>query len=266
MTLVTRRLLWGLLALLLAGTVAQGMAHAEAGPFWHHRANAKEGAGSKIEEKSPEKFSGGGGEQKLTGKIAGTSIEIVTKSQQVKGVLYNTKLQGQSKFVMAFHEPTLSKPELKGCEVKIGENNTVKVSLHLSWKWNGESKQLEENPQKRQKPDGIVTATEIAEGATAIPKGAFTTITLKGGGCGVLAGSFKVEGSATAKKFVPSNLEEWTTVFKLNYGEGNLKQHFWNGKGSIGGETGLLFAGSEADLVGEGTLTAEKQEVAAFEK
>jgi hypothetical protein len=266
MTRGMRCLLGGLLALLLAASVAPGAAFAEAGPFWHHREKGAEGKGEKIEEKSPESFSGEGGQQKLKGTIAGVSIEIVTKSQQVKGIIYNNELQGQSKFMMTFHEPMLTKPALKECKVKIGENNSAHAFMHLSWKWNGETKQLLENPQKGQKPDGIVLGTEIAPGATAIPKGEFTRITLSGAGCGVIVGKFAVAGSATAIRFAPSNVEEWTRTIKLTYGEGKLRQHFWNGKESIGGETGLLFAGNEADLSGEGTLETTKQEVAAFEK
>jgi hypothetical protein len=267
MTRGTRCLTGGLLALLLAALMAPAAAFAEAGPFWHHRNISKEGAGEKIEEKAPESFGGEGGEQKLKGTIAGVSIEITTKSQQVKGIIYNNALQGQSKFVMTFHEPTLTKPSLKECKIKIGENNSAHAFMHLSWKWNGQTKQLGESPQRKvQKPDGIVVGTEITSGATAIPKGEFTKITLSGSGCGVIAGSFPVEGSATAIRFAPANLEEWTRVIKLTYGEGKLHQHFWNGKESIGGETGLLFAGNPADLSGEGTLETPKQEVAAFEK
>lgn len=261
----TRSLPLGLLTLLLVAVAAQGTAYAEPGPFFHHRLTGAEGPGTKIEEKSPENFSGEGGEQRLKGSIAGTPIEIVTKSQQVKGFLYNTSLQGQAKTLMIFHEPRLAKPELAGCEVKIGTNNTVKFRVYLTWKWNGTKEQLLANPQRKvQGFDGIVIDKEIAAGATELPKGQFTTVTLTK--CGVIGGTFSVAGSATAPKLVPATLEEWKKELKLAYAEGRLKQHFWNSKEFIGGETGLTFAGNEADLSGEGTLHAAQQEIAVFEK
>src|ERR1700730_18812789 len=87
----------GLLTLLIVGMFAASAAYGEAGPFWHHRNNAKEGAGSKIEEKSPENFSGEGGEQTFNPEIAGTKLELTSKSVQAKGILYNNNLQGQMK-------------------------------------------------------------------------------------------------------------------------------------------------------------------------
>ena len=265
MTRGIRSLLTGMLALLLAAVAVQGTAYAEPGPFFHHRLVEKEGAGTKIEEQSPENFSGQGGEQILKTSIAGQPIEIVTKSQQVKGFLYNTKLQGQAKAIMIFHEPRLAKPSLEGCVVKIGENNVVKFRVYLAWKWNGTAEQLSAKPaSKSQGFDGIVIDKEISSGAKELPKGQFTTVKLTN--CGILSNTFAVAGSATAPKFVPSTLEEWKTELKLAYAEGRQKQHFWNGIEFIGGETGLLFGGNQADLTGEGSLHAEKQEVAVFEK
>lgn len=265
MARATRGLLTGLLALLLAAVAVQGAAYAEPGPFFHHRLNEKEGAGTKIEEKSPEKFNGEGGEQKLKAHISTEPIEIVTKSQQVKGFIYNTALQGQAKVLMIFKEPKLVKPSLPECEVKIGESNTVKFRVYLTWKWNGLKEQLSVSPQRKvQGFDGIVIDKEIAAGATELPKGQFTTVTLSK--CSILNGKFAVNGSATAPKLVPATLEEWKKELKLAYAEGRLKQHFWNSKEFIGGETGLIFAGNEADLSGEGSLHAEQQEVAVFEK
>ena len=166
---------------------------------------------------------------------------------------------------MTFKEPRLAKPTVSGCEVKIGENNTVKFRVYLTWKWNGTAEQLTANPARKvQGFDGIVIDKEISAGAKELPKGQFTTVTLSK--CGVLNGTFAVTGSATAPKLVPATLEEWKKELKLAYAEGRLKQHLWNGKEFIGVETGLLFAGNEADLSGEGTLHAEKQEIAVFEK
>jgi len=255
----------GVLALLLACSLAATPAFAEAGPFWHHRNNAKEGAGSKIEEKSPESFQGEGGEQKLKGTISGLAVEGAAGSVQVKGIIYNNTLQGQTKLKEIVHEPRLVKPELKGCAATIGENNIISVTGHLAWTWNGTKEQLTEQPQLNQKPDGIGVPAEIAEGATELPKGTFTTITLKGSGCGVLLGTFRIEGSA-ALEGTPENLEEWARTLTVRIPEGKRKQHFWNGKEFIGVETGLKSASNEASLSGQAKAKSVTQEIAAFEK
>ena len=264
MTRSARSMLVGLVVLLLAGSLASA-AYAEAGPFFHQRLKGEKGSGVKIAEKSPENFSGSGGEQILKTSIVGEPIEIVTKGQQVKGVIYNTALQGQAKVLMVFKEPRLVKPALSKCEVKIGESNQTKFRVYLTWKWDGTKEQLvNKNPGSVQAFDGTVIDSEIAAGAKEFPKGLFTTVKLTN--CGVLGGSFAVRGSATAPKFVPSKLEEWSRELNLTYGEGKLKQHFWNGGEFIGGETGLFFGESSADLTGTGSLGAEKQEVAVFER
>ena len=260
-----RAALLGLLALLLASSFASAAAYAEAGPFWHHRAVGEKGVGAKIEEKSPEAFQGEGGEQRLKGKIGSTPVEGVATSVQVKGIAYNNALQGQVKLKMTLHEPRLVKPELKGCVTTIGENNTISTLGHLVWKWNGTAKQLEEKSQAAQKPDGIATPIEIAEGATELPKGTFTTITLKGVACGVLLGKYPMEGSV-ALEGTPENLEEWSTSITVRLAEGPRLQHFWNGNTFIGVETGLKSAGNEANISGESKAKADVQELAAFEK
>jgi hypothetical protein len=260
-----RTVLLGVLALLLANSLASASAFAEAGPFWHHRAVGETGVGAKIEEKSPETFRGEGGEQTLKGSIAGTAIEGVATSVQVKGIIYNNALQGQVKLKMTLHEPRLVKPNLPGCVTTIGESNTISTLGHLVWKWDGTAKQLTEAPGSNQKPDGIAVPSEIAAGSTELPKGVFTTITLKGAACGVLIGKYPIEGS-TALEGTPENLEEWATSINVRLPEGKHKQHFWNGKTFIGVETGLSSAGSEAGISGEAKAKADVQEVAAFEK
>src|ERR1700679_3667376 len=97
----------GFLALLAVGSFGASAAFGEAGPFWHHRAKGGEGTGEKIAETSAEKFSGEGGEQKLTGTIGSTGIEITAKSVQAKGIIYNNALQGQIKVLLVYHEPKL---------------------------------------------------------------------------------------------------------------------------------------------------------------
>jgi hypothetical protein len=260
-----RAAMLGLLAVILVGSLTSATAFAEAGPFWHHREIGGKGEGAKIEASAPESFQGEGGEQRLKGEIGSTPVEGVATSAQAKGIIYNNSLQGQTKLRMTLHEPRLVKPELKGCTTTIGENNTISVMGHLAWKWNGSAEQLKEAPQSHQKPDGIATPSEIAEGATELPKGTFTTITLKGAGCGVLAGTFKMEGSAVIEG-TPENLEEWSTSITVRIPEGKRKQHFWNGKVFVGVETGLISAGNEANITGEAKAKSATQEIAAFEK
>jgi hypothetical protein len=264
MTRGTRCLLLGLLALLLAAAVAPGAAYAEAGPFWHHRESGGKGNGMKIEEKSPENFSGEGGEQIFVGELSGTRVEITSKSVQAKGILYNNALQGQFKLLLKGHEPKLVKPELKGCEVKVGENNELKAEGHLAWKWNGEAKQLEEQPQALQKPSAIAAPGAIEAGATKLPEGSFTSVSFKGAGCGVLVGTFKASGSASALP-KPANLEEWSTTLTIAF-PGWKQLHFWNGKAFIGASVGLMVGGNPATITGAAVSKAAVQEVAAFEK
>lgn len=259
-----RHLLLGLLALLLVAAAVPGAAFAEAGPFWHHRAVGEKSNGMKIEEKSPEDFSGEGGEQVFISKISGTEIEVTSKSVQAKGILYNNALQGQFKMLLKGHEPKLVRPALSGCEVKVGENNEIKTEGHLAWKWNGEAKQLEEQPQALQKPSGVVTPGPIEAGATKLPEGSFATVAFKGSGCGVLVGTFKVNGSASALP-KPANLEEWSTTLAIAF-PGWEKLHFWNGKAFIGTSVGLTLGGNPASIKGSATSKAAVQEVAAFEK
>jgi hypothetical protein len=54
----------------------------------------------------------------------------------------NNAKQGQIVATGHLIEPELVEPALKGCEVKVGHENTVTVKGHLGWKWNGEEKQL----------------------------------------------------------------------------------------------------------------------------
>ncbi len=254
----------GLLAMLLAAALAPGAAFAEAGPFWHHREVGGKGIGEKIEEKSPENFSGEGGEQIFLGELSGTKVEIVAKSVQAKGIVYNSTLQGQFKLLLKGHEPRLVKPELKGCEVKVGENNELKAEGHLAWKWNGEKKQLEEQPQALQTPSAIATPAPIEAGATKLPEGSFTSVSLKGTPCGVLAGTFKASGSASALP-KPAKLEEWSTNLTIAF-PGWKQLHFWNGKEFIGASVGLTVGGNPATITGSALSKAAVQEIAAFEK
>ena len=260
-----RAVVLGCLAVLSAASLTATAAYGEAGPFWHHRANSKEGLGSKIEEKAPETVTGTGGEKILFGSIAETTVTITSKSLQVKSILYNNALQGQLKLTVKLNEVRLVKPELKGCEVKVGENNEYKAEGHLMWKWNGEKGQLSELPVKEQTHDMVLTSTPIEAGATELPKASLTTISLKGSGCGVLVGTFKVGGSIAAVT-TPAGLEEWSPQLTVKT-PGPTKQHFWNGKETIGAEPRLEFDNVLAHVEGtaEGKTTSG-QEIAVFEK
>ncbi len=244
------RAMWlGLLAMLLVGAFASAPALAGPGPFWYHRAAGTQ-TQEKITQQSPETFKGKGEEQKLTGKISTTEIEINAPSVETEGEVYNNKFQGQIKVKLHYISPHLVKPSLEGCEVKVGQNNFVRVGGHLAWKWNGEAKQLTEQQQwKVQSPDIIFTPNEIQQGTKTLT-GEFTTITLSGTTCGVLLGTFKVEGTEAGEPIQPSGINVFSKTLKLATPEGKKKQHFWNGVEQVGVETGLKFAGNPANLVG----------------
>jgi hypothetical protein len=235
----------------------------EPGPFWHRREVGTKGEGAKIPSKTPETTHGEGGEQRIKGEIAGNKVEITSKKVQLKAQIYNTVLQGQATLEQIYTQPVLTKPELKGCNVALGENNIVVTHGHLMWKWNGERKQLEQAKKTAQKPDLVFTGTEIPEGAAELPKGSLATITLKGSGCGVIAGSFKLEGSEIGLPSL-SNVEEWSRTLAVRPLEGEGLQHFWGGRESVGVKTGLLFAGNSANLIGQLEAKADQQEVAIF--
>jgi hypothetical protein len=55
------------------------------GPFWHHREVGEKGEGVKIEEKSPETFSGTAGTVTLETSISGQKIVVQSSSAEVKG-------------------------------------------------------------------------------------------------------------------------------------------------------------------------------------
>lgn len=241
----TRMLLAGLLACVLMSSVAAGSAYAEAGPFFFGREVGSKGEGEKLSESNPVEVVGEGSEQIIKGTISGTPIEIASKSVQEKGIFYNNALQGQVKLLLINHEPKLVKPALT-CEVKFGTNNEVKVEGHLAWKWNGEKKQLEESPPVGQGPGLIFTPAPIEAGATKLPEGTFTEVTLSGSGCGVLLGKFAIKGSLAATP-EPVNVKEWTSAPTATF-PGWKQEHFWNGKEFIGATPGLVFAGNQAEI------------------
>ncbi len=266
-----RAALLGLLAMMLVGSAMAATASAELapGPFWHHRPVGGKGAGEKIEPKAPENFRGEGSEQKLAGEIASLAVEINSKATQVKGAIFNGPIQGQIKLGIVYVQPELKKPELKGCAVKVGENNTVQVKGYVSWKWDGTANQLTAANQEAagQRADFIFSAVEPGE-KEELKEGTFTTVTLSGSGCGALAGTVNVSGSDIG---IPNHeIEEWNkelSVRTLPPQENLFRQHQWNGRlQRFWGHTIPLSLGSKpASLTGQTTVNSEQQEVAIFE-
>lgn len=264
--------LLGLLAMLLLGAFAAAPAFAEGGPFWHHREVGEENEGAKITEQAPEKIGGEGGEQKLKGKLAGTAIEIVAKSVQVKGEIYNNADQAQAKILLAYNQPTLTIPAASHCAVLVGTNNTVPVYAHQAWKWNGKIPQLAVGQQFEQERDWIVTPFNLSQQLpikneeVELPKEVFTTITLSSsGGTCLLAGKAPVEGSVGAEVLSLKGLEHWSREETQKTPGEQVKQHFWNGTRYVGVDLVLYFDKEPASLTGEFKLKTNKQEVALFE-
>jgi hypothetical protein len=278
-----RTAMLGLLAVLLVGSAMAASASAAAGPFWHHREVGEKNEGAKIEEKSPETFEGKGGEQTLSSSLSGQKIIIQSKIVESKGEIFNNSKQGQIIVTNHYIEPKLVEPALKGCEVKVGTNNTVTIKGHLAWKWNGEEKQLTAENQREagQTPDFIFTAIEPPQQKPAVKEinlvgvGGFTPITLSpAANCGALAGTFTVAGSDVGIGNL--GLEEWSqnlTVRTISNPTPSNKeliqiylQHYWDGEAQQGAKIGLTFAGEPASLVGQTNTKTTKQEVAGFEK
>jgi hypothetical protein len=273
-----RAVILGLLAVALAGSIMTATASAGAGPFWHHRENSKEGVGFKIEETSPETFTGPGGSQKFTSALSGTEFEIESATSEAKGEIFNNTNHGQIILNNFYKEPKLIKPKIAGCEVKVGKENKVPIKGHLAWKWDGTSTQLRAENQEAagQVPDIIFSVIQLPQQKPAVEEinltndGAFTTITFSSA-CGVLAGTFPVNGSAVG--ILNHNVEEWSrtlnvrTIANPQSGEKNqiILQHYWDGEAFQGAKIGLLFGKEPAALVGQTETTTAKQEVAIFE-
>ncbi len=262
--------LLGVLALLLLGSLVPAVASAEGGPFWHHRGKGEGGNGVKIEKGSPEKVEGKGGEQKLKTKL-GEALEITSSSVEVKGTIYNNGLQAQSNLELTYIEPKITTPEsAKGCEVKVGSNNVVKVHGDAAWKYKGNAEELTGKPQRKfQGIEWIFLPSERVQGETAEEgKGSqFTTITIEGSKVcpttlhekqGPVKGSLMGEGQ-------PGGLEEWSTEQTIKTPEGEFWQHYWNGEKFVPWKTGLFFVNEKANLVGTTKVTTASQEVALFE-
>jgi hypothetical protein len=179
---------------------------------------------------------------------------------------------------ITYKEPKLVKPELKECAAIVGTNNVLVLKGHLEWKWNGTAAQLTAEPQtKEQTPELVFTSVEPLQAGTADfrKNGVFTTLTLKGTGCGVLAGTFSDEGSVVG--FPNRKIEEFSRKLAIRTtasetinkeageGEGFL-QHDWNGKAFQGIIAGVKFGGNPANIIGQTETESAQQEIAIFEK
>jgi hypothetical protein len=273
-----RTVVFGLLTTILAALAMTATASAEAGPFWHHRAVGGEGEGLKVEPTAPENFKGEGGEQTLKGEIGTTATEITSEGTQVKGALFNGPEHGQFKTSIVYKQPRLKSPALSNCTPTIGNNNIVQLKGHLAWKWDGTRAQRVAVNQKAagQTVDGIITPYQPyrqkanEEEIEKVNAGNFTTITLSGSGCGLLAGTFPVAGGEI---IIPNRgLEEFSTsltnrtIPAPTTNEGQFLQHVWFGGVPWGIDLGLTFAGHPASLTGQNTVNFEQQEIAVFEK
>ena len=256
--------LLGLMATLLVSMLVPVAASAEAGPFWYHRAFHGQGKGTKLTGQETEQASGEGGEQKLKTKIAGMAAEIVAKSVQIKGEIYNNSLQGQAKLTLIYHEPKLASAEKEECEVKVGQLNTVRVYADWEWTWDGSAKQLAEQPQQNQKPDLVFWPYQLQEGTKEPASQEFTTITLspkKAGTCSSFKGEFPIKGNVAAEP-KPSNLGEFSTQLTVNTLASEVGQHFWNGTEQVGFTTGLFLGAitNKSNLLGSATVGTSKQQ------
>jgi hypothetical protein len=275
-----RAVTFGLLSTVLAALAmaATATASAEAGPFWHHRAVGSEGEGAKVEPTAPENFKGEGGEQTLKWEIGTTATEITAEGSQVKGALFNGPERGQFKAITVYKQPKLKLPALVNCTPMIGSNNTVQLKGHLAWKWDGTRAQRIAANQKAagQTIEGVVTPFPLyaqktnEEEIEKINTGNFTTLTLSGSGCGVLAGTFLVGGGEI---IIPNRgLEEWSTslanrtIPAPTTNEGQFLQHAWINGAPRGLGVALAIAGHPASLTGQNTVNFAQQEIAVFEK
>jgi hypothetical protein len=273
--------LLGLVAIVLLGAFSAAPALAEGGPYcWHRGIGEKEAKGLKITGQEPEEIAGRGGVQRLENSTLGITIE--SEQVQVKGILYNNPDQCQAKVLLTYSTPKLVQDA--NCEVKINGTNVVKLFGHQAWKWDGTAAQLLEKPQTLQHRDWIFLPVELQQGATTLPSGTFSTITITskpGLKCNplFLVNQAKVEGSATAAGFInPQKTVEdqkigtFGTVEEIRVTGGEGAQHFWNGTKFIGVQTGLEFLG-KAKYVGKFEVTpigkqgkTPPQEIAYFEE
>jgi hypothetical protein len=276
MLLKARAIGLGLLVLLVAGAIASAVASAEPGPFWNHRQNPGEGNGLKVSLQSPESFYGTNGQQpvQIRGMIGTTPFILQAAGVKLTGTIWNNGMQGQIKLRMKFTPFALIEPKVPGCQPEVsaqpGARNLIYFDGHLAWKWNGEVKQLVEQPQLNQVPDiyFVPPGTQIQQDAKEGPKeGTVAEIKFApAGSCSVLAGEVPLTGDMTGHLLQPENVNQWSNIFRFATPEGTQLQHIWNGKEFVGGTVGLFIAGNPASLIGEYIIETIRQEIAIFEK
>jgi hypothetical protein len=274
--------LLGLLVLLLTGSYAPTAAYA-GGPYYYHRGVGEKGKGVKISENSPEGAEGKGGEQKWSGEIAKTPIEITAKQVKIKEIIYNNVNQGQAKFELTYAEPVLVTPKLPECKVTIGTNDTLHLDGYSAWRWNGTKAQLLEyhNQHTIQHADMNISLNEPKyteaqeEEGKELPEDTETFMEIKfsASGCGVLSGADKVNGADVTTPESPVEFEEWSQTEKLNSAGGGAAQHFCFFVhrdrpvpcGPIR-NVSLMLDGDAFEYKGEFEMKEPKQEVAFFEE
>jgi hypothetical protein len=265
-----------IIAMLLLSAFWATLANAEGGPYFYHRAIGSTVKGVKISESSPEPVEGKGEEQKLSGKIGGQETEVVSSAVEIKGEDYNTVNSAQSKLKLVYIEPKLKKPNLPGCEVKVGPENTVHLELWQIWKWDGTPRQLKKQfvQWKLQKWDGWAIVrqphfTKEQEESQEIepPNETFTEIAL-GKGCGLLENTkSKTNGTASIQDLLKLPGEYTQTQSFVSEGAGTFKQHicFWWRPECTGFKlVALELAGSTAEYKGSFKATTPNQELALY--
>jgi hypothetical protein len=255
-----------LLVLLVLGYSGPATALAEPGPFWHHRAEKGTGEGEKITETTKENISGEASEGTFKFSLAGAPIEFKC-ALKAKGKIWNATNQGQGEFETAF----------TGCKVPGAAECAIKVEpkglypAHLAWKYQGVAKELSTTePQKALQRWGIIflpPGVELTEeGGLKKTEESFATLTFGSKGCGVLSGlAVKATGAIVA--YGKTEVGEFAKASSFVFPEQTKYwQHYWNGKKYVPTDVQLALAGTPAGFATQITLTAEKQEIAVFEK
>jgi hypothetical protein len=256
--------LLGLLMLLALGSVGSATASATAGPFWHHRAKGETGEGAKIEESAKEKVSGESASATLKGSAGGAAVEIKCALKS-KGEIWNIANQGQGEFVNEFISCVL----VGSSECKPVVTTSGPYVAHLMWKYQGQAKELENKNQTEQ--GQVWDITFVPKGVELIEKGGFkeekSFATIKfGKGCGVLEGLAPAVDGATVA-YGSNGLGAFSSSQTFTFlGRPEYEQHYWNGKEFVPLKVKLIFDGAAATFATQIPITAEKQEIAVFEK
>jgi hypothetical protein len=272
MAFKAQALLLSVLALLGASSVLSASASAEPGPFWHHKPIGSGKDEGKIEEKTMENVTQEGTQVKLTSKIGGTEMTVTCNLKAV-GTIWNTAKFGQGSLPKA----TFSECKavgLKECTVTITASGLPWRDV-LMWKYLGNTKELNNINQEAAQPTGAGQDGHII----VIPDNVFLTgegglsseteplAEMKfGKGCGVFMGSFKVEGAFSGE--FETAAETFGQSLKTTFSPNDQLQHYWSQGGGrfVPYTVRMTVAGNSASFTGPDTITAEKQEIAVFEK